>query len=99
MVYVQLRICPRKLDGQNPLAFSDTKRSPSPGQKTRPGDSQQEKENLANNGLCHPDWPQGENKRYRKERYEPRPCLRTKKIWNMKVTVILIVRCEQSPRA
>ena len=42
MVYVQLRIRPRKWDVQNSLEFWDTNRSRNLGQTTRPSDYQQQ---------------------------------------------------------
>ena len=51
----------------------------------------QKKETWSNSGLCRPDGPRIENQRKPKERQTLKPCQRTKKLWNMKVTVIPII--------
>ena len=49
------------------------------------------KENLSNSRLWHTGGPQSENQRKRKQRQVLRACQRTKKLWNMKMTVTPII--------
>ena len=49
------------------------------------------RENLPTSGLCRPGGPQSKNQRKRKEREVLRPCQRTKKMWNLRVTRIPII--------
>ena len=58
MVYAQPRICPGEWDAQFPQGFWDTNKSPNLGQKIRPYNNQQKRENLQNCRLCCPGWPQ-----------------------------------------
>ena len=46
---------------------------------------------LSNSGLCRPVGQQSENQRKRKGTQILRTCKRTKKLWNMRVTVIPVV--------
>ena len=48
--------------------------SPNLGQKTRPNNNQQKKENLQNCWFCCPGWPQNKTERMWKEGEVPRPC-------------------------
>ena len=48
-------------------------------------------ENPPNSELCHIGRPQNKIKRKQKEIQVPRPCLRIKKLWNIKMMVKLIV--------
>ena len=68
VVFAQPKICPGEED-----EFWDTNGSYL-GMTIRPGDSQQNKENLPNSGLCRPSRPLSKNKRKRKEILVPRPC-------------------------
>ena len=54
-------------DAQNSAGFWDTNGLPILGQTTKPGDSQQTKENLSNSELYRPGKPYSKNKRNRKE--------------------------------
>ena len=47
--------------------------------------------NLVYCGLCRPCRAKSKNQRKRKERQVIKPCQRTEKLWNMKVTVIPII--------
>ena len=52
---------------------------------------EKKKDNLPNSGIYRSSWLQCKIERKRKERQICRPCLRTKNIWNLKVTVIIFV--------
>ena len=69
MVYVQPSSCPGEWHTLTPQGFWHTKGSPNLGQKTRPYDNQQKKENLQNFEFCCPDWPQNKTERIWKERW------------------------------
>ena len=81
----QTKICPRKWDSGNSLRFWYANRPSNPGQKARPHVNKKKKKRI-----CH---PQSNNERKWKDlaREMKRSCQRDEKLWNMKVTMILIV--------
>ena len=66
VVYSQPGIRPRDWDVQSSLGFSDTNRSPNPGQTTRLTIVNKRQENLRNNEFDGPDRRQSKIKRKRK---------------------------------
>ena len=91
MVYTQPNTCPRKKTRINSYGTLTYKSSPNPEQKTRSDNNQpkKKKENLQNCRLCYPGKPQKKSGRMLKEGWVR--CLRIENLWNMKVTIVLIV--------
>ena len=90
VVIAQHGICHREWDSQTSLRFWDTKGSLDLVQTTRPGDSQQNKENLSNSGLYDPGRRWSKIKRWKEDKYLEL-ARDQMKLWNMKVMVIPIV--------
>ena len=64
---------------------------PNLGQKTRPNNNQQKKENLQNCRLCCLSWSQNKMKECEKKDKYLNLARELKKLWNMQVTIIPIV--------
>ena len=67
----------------------DTNGSPNLDQTTSPCDNQLKIEHLPNSGFCRSGWPKSKTERKRKSRKYLHLARELKKLWNMKVTVIL----------
>ena len=80
---------PYKKETHKILRFWDTNGSPNPGRKTWPNFNQQEEKNLTSNKFCQ----QIQETEWKKAKSQTNTWILTfkKKLWNLKVTVILIV--------
>ena len=92
MVYVQPRICPWEWDAQISLGFWETNRSPNLGQKTKPKDCQQKERTYWKIDFAVPtDHRVKLEESKKRDKHLDLTRKRKKKLWNMKVMVILIV--------
>ena len=94
MVYAQLRICPGEWDAQTPLGLWHTNGSPNVGQKTRLYNDQQQKKKkrtckVVNFAVSADHWIKLKESE-KKDKYVDL-ARGLKKLWNMKMTLILIV--------
>ena len=90
MVYAQLSICPRKWHIQTLMGLWHTHGSPNLSQKTRPNNNQQKKENLRIVDFAVPADYRTKLKDWEKKDKYLDLARELKKLWNMKVTIILI---------
>ena len=91
MVYAQPRICNVEWDTQTSVGFWYTNGSPNLGQTTRPSDSQQKKRTYQ---IVYVDVSADHRVALKESEMKDKYlCLarELKKLWNMKVTVIVIV--------
>ena len=91
MVYAQPRISPREWDAQTPLGFWDINGSPNLGQTTRPYNNQQKKRSCRIVDFAvQADYRMKLKERKKSDEYIDL-VRELKKLWNMKVMIILIV--------
>ena len=91
MVYAQPRICPREWDAQTPLGFRDTNESPNLGQTTRSYNNQQKKWTCNIVDFAVPADHRVKLKESEKKDKYLDLTRKLKKLWNVKVTFILII--------